>query len=168
MTFSVPNVHIILLSKVSVVCIGALPWPSGWHCHRKCCRNLRQTFVVRCGLFRRRNYVMSNVMHKFLINLSIYFCLTCFGHSFSPSSEAGVHLRQWFKSAGYGVSARALIPYPADLYIKLFIIQFHSKVHGPYNIKFGTGNLHLMMSKILWNSFKSGAVKGLTAVTCAV
>jgi hypothetical protein len=50
---------------------------------------------------------MTNVMHKFLINLSIYFCLTCFGLSFSPSSEAGEQLRQWFKSPGYGVSARA-------------------------------------------------------------
>jgi hypothetical protein len=51
------------------------------------------------------NFVMTNVMHKFLINLFIYFFLTCFGLSFSPSSEAGVQLRQWFKSAGYGVSA---------------------------------------------------------------
>jgi hypothetical protein len=50
---------------------------------------------------------MTNVMHKFLIYLSIYFCLTCFGLSFSPSSEAGVQLHQWFKSAGYGVSVRA-------------------------------------------------------------
>jgi hypothetical protein len=47
-------------------------------------------------------------MHKFLIYLSIYFCLTGFGLSFSPSSEAGVQIRQWFKSPGYGVSARAL------------------------------------------------------------
>jgi hypothetical protein len=46
-------------------------------------------------------------MHKFLIHLSIYFCLTRFGISFSPSSEAGVQLRQWFKPPGYGVSARA-------------------------------------------------------------
>jgi hypothetical protein len=38
--------------------------------------------------------------------LSIYFCLTCFGLSFSPYSEAGVQLRHWFKSLGYGVSAR--------------------------------------------------------------
>jgi hypothetical protein len=53
-------------------------------------------------------------MHKFLIYLSVYFCLTCFGLSFSPSSEAGVQLRQWFKSAGYGVSARTLTPYPRD------------------------------------------------------
>jgi hypothetical protein len=41
---------------------------------------------------------MTNVMHKFLIYLSIYFCLTCFGLSLSPSSEAGVQIRQWFKS----------------------------------------------------------------------
>jgi hypothetical protein len=57
---------------------------------------------------------MTKVMHKFLIYLSIYFCLTCFGFSFSPSSEEGVQLRRWFKSAGYGVSARALTPYPGD------------------------------------------------------
>jgi hypothetical protein len=31
-------------------------------------------------------------MHKFLIYLSIFFCLTCFGLSISPSSEAGVQL----------------------------------------------------------------------------
>jgi preprotein translocase subunit SecG len=46
---------------------------------------------------------MTNVMHKFLIYLSIYFCLTCFRLSLSPSSEAGVQIQQWFKSAGYGV-----------------------------------------------------------------
>jgi hypothetical protein len=34
---------------------------------------------------------------------------------FSPFSEAGVQLRQQFKSPGYGVGARALTPYPADL-----------------------------------------------------
>jgi hypothetical protein len=59
---------------------------------------------------------MTNVMHKFLIYLSIYFCLTCFGLSFSPSSEAGVQIRQWFKSAGYGVSARALTSYLPDAF----------------------------------------------------
>jgi hypothetical protein len=53
-------------------------------------------------------------MHKFLIYLSIYFCLTCFGLSFSPSSKA-VQLQQQFKSAGYGVSACTLTPHPADL-----------------------------------------------------
>jgi hypothetical protein len=57
---------------------------------------------------------MTNVMHRFLIYLSIYFCLTCFGLSLSPSSEAGVQIRQWFKSAGYGVSARALTPFLGD------------------------------------------------------
>jgi hypothetical protein len=54
-------------------------------------------------------------MHKFLIYLSIYFRLTCFGFSFSPSSEEGVQLRQWFMSPGYGVNGRALTPYPGDL-----------------------------------------------------
>jgi hypothetical protein len=58
---------------------------------------------------------MTNVMHKFSIYLSIYFFLTCFGLSFSSSSEAGVQFRQLFKSPGYGVSARALTLYPGDL-----------------------------------------------------
>jgi hypothetical protein len=83
---------------------------------------------------------MTNVMHKFLIYLSIYFCLTCFGLSFNPSSEAGVQLGQWFKSPGYGVSA---------LCITLVIIQFHSKMHGPYNIKIKTGNVHI--NATLWH-----------------
>jgi hypothetical protein len=52
---------------------------------------------------------MTNLMHKFLIYLSINFCLTCFGLSFSPSSEAVVQLWQWFKSSGYDVSALAHI-----------------------------------------------------------
>jgi hypothetical protein len=34
---------------------------------------------------------------------------------FSPSTEAGVQLRHWFKSPEYGASARALTPYPGDL-----------------------------------------------------
>jgi hypothetical protein len=50
---------------------------------------------------------MTKAIRKFVIYLSIYVCLTCFGLSFSPSLEAGVQIRQWFKSAGYGVSARA-------------------------------------------------------------
>jgi hypothetical protein len=49
-------------------------------------------------------------MHQFLIYFSIYFCLTCFGLSLSPSSEAGLQIQQWFKSPGYGVSAWALTP----------------------------------------------------------
>jgi hypothetical protein len=61
------------------------------------------------------NCIMTNVMQKFLIYLSIYFCRTCFGLSLSPSSEAGGQIRQWFKSPGYGVSARVLTPYPGDL-----------------------------------------------------
>jgi hypothetical protein len=66
---------------------------------------------------------MTNVMHKFLIYLSIYFFLTYFGLSFSPSSEAGVQLRQWFKSPGYDVSARALTPYPGDCEFLLLKLQ---------------------------------------------
>jgi hypothetical protein len=45
-----------------------------------------------------------NAQVFYLFYSSIYFCLTCFGLSFSPCSEAGVQLRQWFKSPGYGVS----------------------------------------------------------------
>jgi hypothetical protein len=56
--------------------------------------------------------IMTNVMYKLLIYLSFYSCITCFGLSFNPSSEADVQLRQWFKSLGYGVSARTLTPYP--------------------------------------------------------
>jgi hypothetical protein len=43
---------------------------------------------------------MTYVMHKFLMYFTIYFFLTCFGLSFSTSSEAGVQLREWFKSPG--------------------------------------------------------------------
>jgi hypothetical protein len=50
-----------------------------------------------------------------LFYLSIYFCLTCFGFSFSLSSEAGIQIRQWLKSIVYGVSARALTPYTGKL-----------------------------------------------------
>jgi hypothetical protein len=39
-------------------------------------------------------------MQKFLF-IYLFTCLKCFGLSFSPSSEAGVQLRQWFKSPGY-------------------------------------------------------------------
>jgi hypothetical protein len=58
---------------------------------------------------------MNNLMHKFLIYLSINFCFLCFGLSFSQSSEAGVQLRQLFESLGYNVSAGALTPYQGDL-----------------------------------------------------
>jgi hypothetical protein len=46
-------------------------------------------------------------MHKVLIYLAIYFCLTCFGLSFRPSSEAGVQFWQWSNPSDYGFSARA-------------------------------------------------------------
>jgi hypothetical protein len=58
-----------------------------------------------------------------LIYLSIYFCLTCFGLAFSPSSEAGVQFRQWFKSAGCGVSNLTLAPYPAIKHSINFIAE---------------------------------------------
>jgi hypothetical protein len=54
-------------------------------------------------------------MQKFLTDLPVYSCLTCFGLSFIPSSEAGVQLRQWFKSPEYGVSAMTFIEYFIDM-----------------------------------------------------
>jgi uncharacterized membrane protein len=54
-------------------------------------------------------------MNQFLIYLSIYICLTCFGLSFSPSSEAGVQFWQWFNPSEYGVSARPLTSYSGRL-----------------------------------------------------
>jgi hypothetical protein len=51
-------------------------------------------------------------MHKSLIYPYIHFYLTCFCVSFSQSSEAGAHFRQWFKPPGYGVITCALTPYP--------------------------------------------------------
>jgi hypothetical protein len=46
---------------------------------------------------------MTKVMQKFFfIYLSIYFFLTCFGLSFSPSSEAGVQLRRGSSLLGMG------------------------------------------------------------------
>jgi hypothetical protein len=75
-------------------------------------------------------------MRKFLINLSIYFCLKCFGLSISPSSEAGVQLRQWFKTPGYGVSALRItfLLYNFKLIGHLSFLSFEpwpSKCYGP-------------------------------------
>jgi hypothetical protein len=50
---------------------------------------------------------------KFLVDLSIYFCLGMF------RAEAGVQLRQWFKSSRYGVSARSRM----ELYISIHHTQ---------------------------------------------
>jgi hypothetical protein len=72
---------------------------------------------------------MTNVMHKFLIYLSVYFCLKCFGLYFSQSSEAGVQIRQWFMPPGYGVSARALKSYPGGLnlhYVGHYTVSFQN------------------------------------------
>jgi preprotein translocase subunit SecG len=68
-----------------------------------------QPVMSQMAVLKGSEIVVTNVMHKFLTYLSVYFCLTCFGLSFSPSSEAGVQFGEWFKSSGYGVSARAEI-----------------------------------------------------------
>jgi hypothetical protein len=71
-------------------------------------------YVVRTVHFGMKLY--NDKRNAQVFNLFIYFfCLACFGLSFSPSSEASVQLRQWFTSPGYGLSARALTPYPGDL-----------------------------------------------------
>jgi hypothetical protein len=72
------------------------------------CLIARNVYILICYVVRTVHFGMKlyndqrNV--QVLINLSTYFSLTCFVLFFSPSSEAGVQLRQWFKSAGYDVS----------------------------------------------------------------
>jgi hypothetical protein len=39
----------------------------------------------------KRNCIINNVMHKFFIYFLIYFCLTCFRLSLSPSSRGTVY-----------------------------------------------------------------------------
>jgi hypothetical protein len=56
-------------------------------------RERKTNFMLYGPCIMEGNCLMTNVMHKFLIYVSIYFCLTCFGLSFSPFSEAGVHLK---------------------------------------------------------------------------
>jgi hypothetical protein len=57
---------------------------------------------------------MTNVMHTFLIYLTIYIYLTCFGLSFSPSSETGVQLNMfswvWCQRPGADTIPRRLEP----------------------------------------------------------
>jgi preprotein translocase subunit SecG len=58
---------------------------------------------------------MTKVLHKFLIYLTICFCLKCLGLSFSQSSVAGVQFCQWFNPPEYAVSARVLTVYSGGL-----------------------------------------------------
>jgi hypothetical protein len=109
---------------------------------------------------------MAKVMHKYLIYLSINFRLTCFGPSFSPTSEAGVQLWQWFRSRGYGVSARVLITLSllmSYIYMELLVKPdiLTSYIYGP---TFGKAESRLflfaakcfstesMQKVILWHS----------------
>jgi hypothetical protein len=93
-------------NKIILVNLNTLSEPESIH--------IAKFYVVRTCILEL-NCIMTKEMHEFLICLSIYFCLTCFVLSFSPSSEVGVQIQQWFRSPGYGVSPRALTPYPADL-----------------------------------------------------
>jgi hypothetical protein len=70
-------------------------------------------YVVRTMHFGMKLYndqLNAQVFKLFIYLLQPYM----FWAFFSPSSEAGVQIRQWFKSPGYGVSVRALTPYPGD------------------------------------------------------
>jgi hypothetical protein len=64
-------------------------------------------YIIRTAHFVMKLYNdQRNALAFSLFYLSIFFCLACFGFSFSPFSEARLQLRQWFKSPGYGVSPR--------------------------------------------------------------
>jgi hypothetical protein len=91
-------------------------------------------------------------MHKFLIYLSICFCLKCFGLSFSPSSEAGVQFRQWFKSPRY-VSA------PGHWHDTQKSYSFIPKVHGPREVN-GCTPQNNTCSVSFWNTEKKTVVNG--------
>jgi hypothetical protein len=80
-------------------------------------------YIVRTVHFGMKLY--NEQRNAQVFNLFIYFYLACFGLSFSPSSEAGVQFRQWFKSPGYGARARALTPYLLDGG------QFHAPAASP-------------------------------------
>jgi hypothetical protein len=68
-------------------------------------------YVVRTVHFGMKLYNDQRNAQVFKFILFIYyFCLTSFGLSFSPLSEGGVQHWQWFKTAGYGVSALAPNP----------------------------------------------------------
>jgi hypothetical protein len=82
------------------------------------------------------NCTMTNVMHKFSIYLSIYFCLTCFGLYFCRSSEAGVQLWQWFKSPGsaprpgWNCAVSVVLPSCAGQHNRL---NHNNLAHRPHN-----------------------------------
>jgi hypothetical protein len=70
-------------------------------------------YVVRTVHFGMKLY--NDQRNAQVLILIIYLLLPyMFWALFSQSSEAGVQFRQWFQSPGYGVSARALTPYPAS------------------------------------------------------
>jgi hypothetical protein len=73
-------------------------------------------YVVRVVHFAMKLYNDKLNAQVFKFNLFIYLLLPyMFWAFFSPFSEAGIQLRRWFKSPGYGISTRALTPYPGDL-----------------------------------------------------
>jgi hypothetical protein len=78
-------------------------------------------------------------MHKFLIYLSIYFCLTCFELSFRPSSEAGVQFRQWFKS-------RVWCQRPGLFFVYFCVLKCKMTLTMDYHIPFFTkSNFHTVL-----------------------
>jgi hypothetical protein len=70
------------------------------------------------------NCIMTNLIHKFLIYLYIYFCLTCFGLSFSTFSEAGYNF-------GSGSSLLGMVSAPRKIHLS---VTFTSKLFSGYNL----------------------------------
>jgi hypothetical protein len=81
-----------LWERLKIKCRGKNYRQKRWKYEGKC-----RVQIIR-KFFSLYEYRWHCIMHKFVIYLStsIYFCLTCFGLTFSPSSGAGVQLRQWF------------------------------------------------------------------------
>src|SRR5215475_2241803 len=70
-----------------------------------CWDYIMKFYVVRTVHFGMKLY--NDQRNAQVFNLFIYLLLPyMFRLSIIPFSEAGVQLRQWFKSPGYGVSAR--------------------------------------------------------------
>jgi hypothetical protein len=98
---------------------------------------------------------------KVLIYLSIYFCLTCFGLSVSPSSETGVQIRQWFTSPGYGVSATPLLDYKLFVCITSFWFDLSLIfLHGQEEVTFETP-LRLDVLYLQWRWTEHSDTAGL-------
>jgi hypothetical protein len=78
---------------------------------------MRVLVTVKWNALSCWNCIVTNIMQMFLIYISLYFYLICFGLSFSPCSEAGLQLRQfffwvWCQRPGADTIPRRLEPLP--------------------------------------------------------